>query len=351
MQMVELNMFKLDKWLGLKDRLSKLNRHDYPVDGILKKHRKYIKRWKSEKQLKVHKENCLTLAAYATADHYDLGSVLEEIQKQDRYIACEVTNNKPLATDICNAVHLMSRSLNGTEDSHVFCFDVGTVVMWNLTHGQREEMLQFLERFEQHPYGFNMTRASSELLAYKYAESRVAYLYDNTLYFGVAEKDSDLIGLNRFLISSALSLSTKVSVFENMIERDLCGMEKTATRIKAGKSLIMKQKQILRIAGVTYSTKYNLKHSKDSLLLPCKLLDYFKSDDERESFTNACLYFSLPQRLELFDNNMVLCECYVNLLLKHLSYRQNLLHQKIMLTVIGVGGICFLFNIIKKIMF
>lgn len=349
MQFGEAYLFKLDKWLSFSKKFAKSTQNQLPVEGILKKHRKYIKRWKHIKQLKVLKDsNSLTLAAYATTDRYDLESVLNAVKTQDRYTACELTNDYPMKTGLCNALHLKSKSLNGTEDSHIFCFDVGTVVMWNLTYVQREELLKFLERFEKNHYGYNLTRSSSELLAYKYAESRASYLYDNTLYFGVAGKDPNLVGLNRFLISSAISLSTKMAAFEGMIERHLCTMESSLGRIKAGKSLEMKQKQVLDIAGVTYTTKFNLKQSTESLLLPCKLLEKFKSDDERESFANTCIYFSLPQRLELFDNNLVLCECYVNLFLNHYSYRQSVRSQKIMLALLGIGGVGIIMNLIKS---
>ncbi|CAH1406651.1 unnamed protein product [Nezara viridula] len=351
MQLGEAYMFKLDKCLGFRKQFTNSALNQCQLDILLKKHRKYIKKWKEVKQMKVQMDkNCLTLAAYATADRYDLQSVLDAIQSQNGFTACELTNDVPMKTELCNALHLKSASPDGREDSHVFCFDVGTVVMWNLSHGQREEMLEFLEPFEKNRYGYNLSRSTSELLAFNYAKSKASYLHDNTLYFGVADKSSDMIGLNRFLVSCAISLSTKIAAFEGMIETNLCRMEKVAERMKAGKDLNMKQRQVVAIAGITCATKYNLKMTTDSLLLPCKLLEHFKSDDERESFANTCVYFSLPQRLELFDNNIVLCECYVNFLLNHFSYCEKRRTQKLVLTLIGVSGVGIAMSLIKKIL-
>lgn len=69
-------------------------------------------------------------------------------------------------------VHAVAKYEVGHEPREIYYFREGTVVMWNISDLECENVVNFLKQFEESSYPKNLVQLEKEVMIYGYADKK-----------------------------------------------------------------------------------------------------------------------------------------------------------------------------------
>lgn len=191
-------------------------------DNLLKNRRKF-KVLPASSEIK---PGCWTVAAYATAETYNLNELRDALKEQGLYIPSELTSNEILKSGVGCALHTVAKYQVSPENRHMYYFEEGTVIMWNINKFEQNTVLDFLKPYEENRYEPRHIYAELETMAYQYnPQSKKSYIQDGTMHIGTMEKSAEDIESDRYTLANAMSLSVKLGVLEEILEEYIRDIE------------------------------------------------------------------------------------------------------------------------------
>lgn len=104
------------------------------------------------------------VVAFATAEEYNLESLVVGLKAQDLYEPNRIENNP-------NVVRAVAKYRVDREPREIFFFREGSVVLWNTNDLENSNVLGFLKRYEQDGYSEKMVQSESEYMNYRHQEA------------------------------------------------------------------------------------------------------------------------------------------------------------------------------------
>lgn len=112
--------------------------------------------------------------AFATAQWYDLNGLKDTLQKSGIYDLYD--DGKPLTLpNNCICVKAKYEEINEIETRHIFFFEDGSVIFWNVSNEEEKSVMDMLKKHEDIPYSKELVNDEIEIVSF----SRVATLFDN----------------------------------------------------------------------------------------------------------------------------------------------------------------------------
>lgn len=103
------------------------------------------------------------VVAFATAEEYNLESLIEGLKAQNLYDPESIDNNP-------DVVHAVAKIQVQNEPREIFFFREGSVVLWNVTDLESGNILAFLRKFEMDSYSDKLVQSEAEVMNYRYSE-------------------------------------------------------------------------------------------------------------------------------------------------------------------------------------
>ncbi|CAH1394306.1 unnamed protein product [Nezara viridula] len=305
---------------------NKLSRLDFHKTGFTKcsdngdsiKKRSRLRKYVEGSSL--NKPRHWNVVAYATAEGYDLHKLRKALAEQALYIPSELTSNEPLQSGVGCALHAVAKYQVTPENRHIYCFEEGSVVMWNVSTVEQNSIIQFLKPFEVKSYSSAIVQEEMELMFYTYNQSKKTYIHDGVMYIGIIDKDLESIASDRYTLSNAMSLSVKLGVLEVLLDMYICDTECLSEDLKIGNPVRLGQRGILRKSGELFALRHSINLSTDLLDTP----DFYWDRENLESlYQRSCYYFSIPRRTKVMNEKLNHCVELIQLVSSHLSDRHH----------------------------
>lgn len=146
---------------GPKNLNLPLNRtvHDNVTSINIKKRPTRKKKLTTEEEIKI--PGWYNVTAFATAEEYDMDSIIENLKTQGLYDTKKIKNND-------DVIHAVAKYQVGKEPREIFIFKEGSIVLWNITELEISNVLTFLRDFEQDSYSERLSQSESETMKYRY---------------------------------------------------------------------------------------------------------------------------------------------------------------------------------------
>lgn len=101
------------------------------------------------------------VVAFATAEEYNLETLVDGLIKQNLYQPKAIDNNS-------DVVHAIAKYQVGAEPREIFFFREGSVVLWNISELESSNLLTFLKQYEQDSYSERLVQGEVELMNYRH---------------------------------------------------------------------------------------------------------------------------------------------------------------------------------------
>lgn len=105
-------------------------------------------RRRREEEISKLAKGYLTVTAFATAEEYDLERLLGALKDQNLYEPKQFLSSEDNDIDP-DVLHVTAKYKVGDESRDVYFFREGTVVLWNCTDLENNNILRFLKQFEE----------------------------------------------------------------------------------------------------------------------------------------------------------------------------------------------------------
>ena len=156
--------------------------------------------------------------SYSTADYYNLTSLKRGLIDSGAYELIDLQTNLP---DNCILAKPKYPELNQYEPRHIFFFEEGTVVFWNISNEEQNSLLELLLKYSELYYTQEVINEESEYLSYSEASNiavnnkqQLTRLDKNHIFFkqysqsDINETERHL--LEKYAFSDAISLSVQL---------------------------------------------------------------------------------------------------------------------------------------------
>ncbi|XP_073827991.1 required for meiotic nuclear division protein 1 homolog [Musca autumnalis] len=286
------------------------------------------------------------VAAFSTAEEYDLENLLEALKLQELYDAKKFfsTDNLGLEQDV---LYVTAKYQVGGEDRDIFFFREGSVVMWNFNDIESNNILSFLRSFEKDPYLRPLVRSESEVMPYTYipasaidVEGDIVHSSEPAKAFFQSGKFFLTSGEDNFFakytFSNALATSVKLGIWEATLDRYIDSMEFLTNDMKKGRRIRISRAEVLRKTGELLALRHVINLSSDLLDTP----DFYWDREELETlYLQICNYFSISRRTKVMNEKINHCVELAELISHNLNEAHNtrLEWMIIILIMIEVG--------------
>ncbi|XP_058814888.1 required for meiotic nuclear division protein 1 homolog [Topomyia yanbarensis] len=254
----------------------------------------------------------LPVTAFATAEEYELERLLIALRNQNLYepkLFLSSEDNDP------NVLHVTAKYKVDNESRDVYFFRQGTVVLWNCTDLENNNILRFLKQFEQDAYDESTVLEESETMLYNSSES-TAKLKNNSFYVSKNE-DADL---EKYTFSNAMSLSVKLGIWEACLERYIESMAYVTDNLKKGTRLKISRPVMLRKTGELFALRHLINLSSDLLDVP----DFYWDREQLEPlYQQTCAYFSINRRTRVMNEKLNHCVELADLISSNLNEKHH----------------------------
>lgn len=226
------------------------------------------------------------VAAFATADEYDLEKLTEALKKLNLYEPRKIDSNS-------DVLHAVAKYEVEAEPRELFFFREGSVVMWNITDLEASNVLQFLRRYELDSHSETMVQEERETMTYGYQNTSLHSTLDKNgvVLLGASERSN--FTLEKYTFSNAMSSSVKLAIWEASLEKYIDSIEFVTEDLKKGNKIKMSQEDVLRKHGELFALRHLINLSSDLLDTP----DFYWDNEHLESFyLQVCNYFSIAKR-------------------------------------------------------
>ncbi|XP_061401074.1 required for meiotic nuclear division protein 1 homolog [Musca vetustissima] len=288
------------------------------------------------------------VAAFSTAEEYDLENLLEALRQQELYDAKKFfsTDNLGLEQDV---LYVTAKYQVGEEDRDIFFFREGSVVMWNFNDIETNNVLSFLRPFEKEAYLRPLVRSESEVMPYTYippsaidvegdivsssdVEPAKAFFQGGKFFLTSGEDNF----FSKYTFSNALATSVKLGIWEATLDRYIDSMEFLTNDMKKGRRIRISRAEVLRKTGELLALRHVINLSSDLLDTP----DFYWDREELETlYLQICNYFSISRRTKVMNEKINHCVELAELISHNLNEAHNtrLEWMIIILIMIEVG--------------
>ncbi|XP_008203478.1 required for meiotic nuclear division protein 1 homolog [Nasonia vitripennis] len=266
-----------------------------------------------------------TVKALATADEYNLESLMDGLLKQNLYTPMEIrTSAKPFP----DAIQAVAKYEIGNEPREIYFFREGTAVMWNITDLECSNLLQFIKQYEENSYSNELVQAEGEVMLYSYTESgKRSHLKEGDIFL------SPDANLDKYTFSNAISQSVKLGIWEASLDHYVDSIEFITEDLKRGRRIKMSRQEVLRKQGELFALRHLINLSSDLLDTPDF---YWERDDLETLYQQTCAYFSIAKRTRVVNEKLNHCVELVELLSSHLSDRHHVRLEWMIIVLIMV---------------
>ncbi|XP_011500692.1 PREDICTED: required for meiotic nuclear division protein 1 homolog [Ceratosolen solmsi marchali] len=250
--------------------------------------------------------------ALATAEDYDLESLMEGLIKQNLYTPMEIQSSDK---SIPVAIHAVGKYEISIEPREIFFFRQGTIVMWNTTDVECNNLLEFLKSYEENCYSYDFVEAEQEIMMYTYTEEgKRSHLKKGDIYLCPNKN------LDKYTFSNALSQSVKLGIWEASLDRYIDSIEFITEDLKKGRKIQLTRPAVLMKQGKLFALRHMINLSSDLLDTPDF---YWEQDDLEILYQRTCGYFNISKRTKVMNEKINHCIELVELLSSHLSDRHH----------------------------
>jgi uncharacterized Rmd1/YagE family protein len=230
-----------------------------------------------------------SVAAFATAEEYDLEALIKGLKELDLYEPKVIKNTS-------DVVHAVAKYQVESEPREIFFFREGSVVLWNVTDLESSNVLKFLRQYESDSYSERLVQQENELMNYRHQAEGLPSALDKDGDLLVATADSTEITLDKYTYSNAMTLSVKLAIWEASLERYIDTIEFVTEDLKRGNKIKMSQEEVLRKHGELFALRHLINLSSDLLDTP----DFYWENEQLESLYNqVCNYFAIARRTKV----------------------------------------------------
>ncbi|XP_055614251.1 required for meiotic nuclear division protein 1 homolog [Uranotaenia lowii] len=267
-------------------------------------------RRKREDEINKLKKGYLTVTAFATAEEYDLEKLLRALRDQNLYEPKQFLSSEDCDSDP-DVLHVTAKYKVGNESRDVYFFREGTVVLWNCTDLENNNILRFLRQFEQNPYDESTVLEESEVMLYNSVDGK-ARLKNNSFYVSKNE-DSDL---EKYTFANAMSLSVKLGIWEATLEQYVESMAYVTSDLKKGNNISISRPEMLRKTGELFALRHLINLGSDLLDVP----DFYWDREQLETlYQQTCSYFSINRRTRVMNEKLNHCVELADLISSNLN--------------------------------
>lgn len=256
------------------------------------------------------------VTAYATAEEYDLERLAKSLRKQDLYEQQKFFPDVDHDEEPKDVIHFKPKYQVENEPRDIYFFREGTVVLWNCTDLEISNILSYLRLFEIDRYDEHVVHDELEQMHYCYAdnESTHAHLKGNQFY--LSKEGSATQALEKYTYSNAMSLTTKLGIWEASLDKYIDSMEFVTEDLKRGRPITISRPNMLRKTGELFALRHLINLSSDLLDTP----DFYWDREQLESlYSQTCNYFSIPKRTRVMNEKINHCVELASLINSHLN--------------------------------
>jgi uncharacterized Rmd1/YagE family protein len=246
--------------------------------------------------------------ACATAGYYNLDTLKAALIKSGAYDMHEID-----MPEHCICAKAKYIGVNEIEPRHIFFFDNGAVVFWNVSVEEQNSILTLLEKHSQKPYPKEIVKEESEIMSFSrivlnnkemlnithhsnangatvaaagtmngpnavgshkieskpFIDDQISLsktrLANNHIYFSnfdPSNKDNtisdELYVLEKYSFSDAIALSVKLGIWEKDLEKFSENIEYISEDLKRGRQLALDVEKVLQMLGELFAMKHNV---------------------------------------------------------------------------------------------
>ncbi|KAK9880636.1 hypothetical protein WA026_011876 [Henosepilachna vigintioctopunctata] len=248
------------------------------------------------------------VAAFATAEEYNLEDLIQGLQHQDLYEVKFVENSTDVV--VASAKYQVNK-----EPREIFFFREGGLVLWNIDNIETGNLLSFLKVYESDSYSNQLLQEESEVMTYKHQDNGKQSLLekDGNFLLNICQ---DAVILDKYTFSNALVLSVKLGVWEASLEKYIDSIEFVTEDLKRGNKIKMTREEVLQKHGELFGLRHLINLSSDLLDTP----DFYWENDQLENlYVQICTYLSINKRTKVMNEKINHCVELIELLSSHLS--------------------------------
>ncbi|XP_068154798.1 required for meiotic nuclear division protein 1 homolog [Drosophila tropicalis] len=261
----------------------------------------------------------LNTRGYTTADEYNLEELQAALKEQNLYETKRFFSTDSLDGEH-NVLYVAAKYQTGQHPREIFFFREGSVIFWNCTDIEANNVLNFLRSFERESYVSALIHGESEMMPYTYipaapvdvegdlvAESSdynastSRAFFQNGKFFVTADTDNFLY---KYTFSNAMAQSIKLGIWEAQLDRYIDSMEYLTEDLKRGRRLRISRAAMLRKTGELFALRHQINLSSDLLDAP----DFYWDREELEGiYLQVCSYFSISRRTKVMNEKINHC--------------------------------------------
>ncbi|KAM7347080.1 required for meiotic nuclear division protein 1 homolog [Cochliomyia hominivorax] len=288
------------------------------------------------------------VTAFSTAEEYDLERLFIALKEQKLYEAKKFFSTDNLGVDK-GVLYVTAKYQVGQEVRDIFFFREGSVVLWNFSDLETNNVLSFLKPFEKEAYLKPLVRSESEVMPYTYIPHSVVDIegdliassdvepakafFQNGKFFLTSGEDNFY---NKYTFSNAMATSIKLGIWEATLDRYIDSMAFITDDMKKGRRIRISREEILRKTGELLALRHVINLSSDLLDTP----DFYWDREDLEAlYVQVCNYFSISRRTKVMNEKINHCVELAELISHNLNEAHNtrLEWMIIILIMIEVG--------------
>ncbi|XP_017797846.1 PREDICTED: glutathione synthetase-like [Habropoda laboriosa] len=228
-----------------------------------------------------------------------------------------------------DVIHAVAKYEVGHEPREIFFFREGTIVMWNISEFECENILYFLKKYEQNCYMEHITQSESECMNYSYADNgKRSHIRNGNIMLTL-----NATNLDKYTFSNAMAQSVKLGIWEASLNNYIDSIEFVTEDLKAGRKLRMTKSEVLRKQGELFALRHSINLSSDLLDSPDF---YWDMDDLERVYQETCSYFNIAKRTRVINEKLNHCVELVSILSAHLSDRHHIRLEWMIIVLIMV---------------
>ncbi|KPP67536.1 required for meiotic nuclear division protein 1-like [Scleropages formosus] len=252
--------------------------------------------------------------AYATADHYVLPSLCQDL------VAQGFSEIKDLPRDAANVLVIGTDKASKPYDQPLmFFFREGAVVFWNVEEQMMKHVMRVLEQHEIQPYEVALVHWENEEINYTLGEGDSKLHQGSFLLNG--ELDQDLAVLEKFAFSNALSLSVKLAIWEVSLDNFVDSIQSIPEMLKSGKRVKLSRAEVMQKIGELFALRHRINLSSDLLITPDF---YWDRENLEQLYDKTCQFLSINRRVKVMNEKLQHCTELTDLMRNHLSEKHGL---------------------------
>ncbi|KAH8304541.1 hypothetical protein KR059_011815 [Drosophila kikkawai] len=260
----------------------------------------------------------LNARGYTTAEEYNLEDLQIALRQQNLYETKRFFSTDNLDAEQ-NVLFVAAKYPTGQQPREIFFFREGSVVFWNCSDIETNNVLSFLRSFERESYVSALVHGESEVMPYTYIPSTAVDVegdlvaessdfnvasrafFQNGKFFVTADTDSFLY---KYTFSNAMAQSIKLGIWEATLTRYIDSIEHLTEDLKRGRRLRISRATMLRKTGELFALRHVINLSSDLLDTP----DFYWDREELETlYLQVCSYFSTTRRTKVMNEKINHC--------------------------------------------